>query len=545
MGVRRLILFVMLVALAGSSASGPGARAQPANDTWRWQQQQRALDEQRRQQEMMRQEQQRQRQQEMQRQQMEQARRQQEMQRQQMEQARRQQEVQRQQMEQARRQQEQFRRQGASDQNRLQQQSRNAGALAAAQRSRASSPGSLSTTKTVAARQEAARKVADLAKPPTLAEIKRAFRGQFAPDGRAVVRVKGRTMLVNASLVGRRPPIRAGVGAITGAQTKGPAGMGASSPPPPSPPSLSDGGGRGGGGSSFDASQPARGLTPIVSLTAAGANFSGNETRQRRVAYVISGRAARRHFTDPNGAWNLTYLNSAPGKPLKEALGEFDSKDHRRGKSVKGVDLSGLTIEEMQRTAKAKGFRLVDKPPSFTMLRAFGNFEQGSPCYKARKCYRLANGGVTPNWNDPGVVRHFMYVHPDGGVIRIKPSGEPRPDGEFSRKAPHASKSVLLDMSILRNGSDEVDIELLAKLDEDTLDKLTGFPNEAFKVSNDGTPVPKAQNEPETRRDLANPNVKATNLNAYHLGSSKERKPIFDRFGDALANFSHTNARTE
>lgn len=41
---------------------------------------------------------------------------------------------------------------------------------------------------------------------PTVAEMRRGFQGRFLPDGRAIVTVRGRMYVVNASLIGVRPP---------------------------------------------------------------------------------------------------------------------------------------------------------------------------------------------------------------------------------------------------------------------------------------------------------------------------------------------------
>lgn len=64
-------------------------------------------------------------------------------------------------------------------------------------------------------------------------------------------------------------------------------------------------------------------------------------------------------------------------------------------------------------------------------------------------------------------IRHDIYVHPDGGMVKIKPDGDPQ-NPIPRRRIPNAIKCVQLNI-----GPD------------------TSFANEAFRVDNKGNPLPK------------------------------------------------------
>jgi hypothetical protein len=86
-----------------------------------------------------------------------------------------------------------------------------------------------------------------------------------------------------------------------------------------------------------------------------------------------------------------------------------DGKAHVYGRSVKHLDISGQTAEQIDTALKGKGFVRIDDE--------IRDFKTGQPL------------GVPMT----------VYVHPDGGMVRVKPQGDP---ASPMRKQPHASKSV-------------------------------------------------------------------------------------------------------
>src|SRR5262249_21967657 len=116
------------------------------------------------------------------------------------------------------------------------------------------------------------------------------------------------------------------------------------------------------------------------------------------------------------------------------------------------------TPEALHEELLAKGFEHQREP-----------LAAGKDPATGQQLYKKMDGTRTTNPNDPDIVPHDIYTHPDGGMVRIKPEGDPGPG---IRPEPHASKSVLFDSK-----------------------KGTGFDNEAFKVTNDGNAVPKSPNK--------------------------------------------------
>jgi hypothetical protein len=153
---------------------------------------------------------------------------------------------------------------------------------------------------------------------------------------------------------------------------------------------------------------------------------------------------------DPEGVWDQESLKSNP--KLKQHLDDFEAD--KAGKSVKDIDVSGKSPEKLHEELMEKGFKHTREP-----LKA-GQDATGNQLYKK------SDGTRTTDANDPENVPHDIYTHPDGGMVRVKPEGDP---GAGNRPEPHVSKSVLFDS---KNG--------------------TGFENEAFKVTNSGQAVPKS-----------------------------------------------------
>jgi hypothetical protein len=130
-------------------------------------------------------------------------------------------------------------------------------------------------------------------------------------------------------------------------------------------------------------------------------------------------------------------------------------------RSVKDLRLAGQSLRETHVLLETRGF----------VLRAEAIAGECAPD-GARQWVRR-DGSATVNRADAELVPVDCYVHHDGGMVRVFPLGDPRgrlvPAGK-----PAAIKSVLFESA-----------EHAAEAD-------TSFRNEAFRVTNDGDPVPKS-----------------------------------------------------
>lgn len=79
-----------------------------------------------------------------------------------------------------------------------------------------------------------------------------------------------------------------------------------------------------------------------------------------------------------------------------------------------------------------------------------------------------------PNMRNP--VDMEIFMHEDGGLVKIKPNGDDVQFIRYGREGPMVSKEVVIDPG--QRG-----------------DALTAFDNVAFKVSETGKPIPKLSNQ--------------------------------------------------
>lgn len=147
---------------------------------------------------------------------------------------------------------------------------------------------------------------------------------------------------------------------------------------------------------------------------------------------------------------------------LKKAQGEYLDPTNKKGKSVKDLKVSGKTFETLHQELEAKGFKLQDREGRLK------DFNRDS-ALKDKMEYRLRDGSFTPDLEiaKKNGVPQYIYVHPDGGMVRLKPEGTP---GNAQRNEVNISKGVLY----------KVDFDPHGKV------KDTSFDNEAFKVGDDG-----------------------------------------------------------
>jgi hypothetical protein len=176
-------------------------------------------------------------------------------------------------------------------------------------------------------------------------------------------------------------------------------------------------------------------------------------------------QSLKHKYNSPLSVWDKNTLNSNP--QLSQALKEYT--EGKRGLSVKNLSVENKTPQYIHHKLLHAGFNHQRIP--FVV----------NPNDKVKHYWRL-DGSKTSLANAKGIVCMDVYSHKDGGIVRVKPLGVPDPKNP--RPQPHAAKSVALDPNNYN---------------------LTSWQNEAFKVTNDGQPVPKAPsrefglklNEPE------------------------------------------------
>ena len=167
-------------------------------------------------------------------------------------------------------------------------------------------------------------------------------------------------------------------------------------------------------------------------------------------------------YSSELGVWNQqTLLNSTS---LTTALREYSQQ--KRGLSVRNLRLANKTPEQIHQILMAAGFkyRRIALPASFGRKLTFW----------------MRDGTESPKATALNLVPQDIYVHADGGLVRVKPEGIPAgPRSRVRRRQPHVSKSVLLNLKPICPSQDEP-----CYMD-------TSFKNEGFKVTEAGVPVPK------------------------------------------------------
>ena len=112
---------------------------------------------------------------------------------------------------------------------------------------------------------------------------------------------------------------------------------------------------------------------------------------------------------------------------------------------------------------------------------------------------------ATPNARKPPDME--IFVHADGGSVKIKPNGDGSQFIKFGRKGPMASKEVVIDRF-------------------QTGEALTGFANVAFKVTDANQPIPREMKHLQYPPDIA------------------QDKTTQVAFGDAWADAGHKTPAT-
>ena len=186
-----------------------------------------------------------------------------------------------------------------------------------------------------------------------------------------------------------------------------------------------------------------------------------DESATRQYTTVIRlYKATFKDIFDKDSVWDQSYLQDNPH--IVEAI-----RDFQRGKiaqTLKKINLDGKTVDELHKDLLGLGFVWYTAP-----LRA--SFKKHT--------YWLMGGRTSKDPHHKDVVKSHLYIHKDGSLVRLKSAGVPDIRGKHPRRAAHAVKVVLLNIE-----------PNLCKGDACHYD--TSYQNEAFKVTNDNQPVPKA-----------------------------------------------------
>jgi hypothetical protein len=140
------------------------------------------------------------------------------------------------------------------------------------------------------------------------------------------------------------------------------------------------------------------------------------------------------------------------------------------GASVVRLELEGQWLSAVRDMLRAAGFELLTRP-----LIA-GRNAAGAPLF------RCLDGSSSTDPADPKRVPVEVFVHRDAGFVKVYPLGDPCRRAVPESGVPFAIKGVLFQAPRVRKRGEA-----------SWLDADTTFANEAFRVTNDGLPVPKSR----------------------------------------------------
>ncbi|WP_033444555.1 hypothetical protein [Candidatus Odyssella thessalonicensis] len=224
-----------------------------------------------------------------------------------------------------------------------------------------------------------------------------------------------------------------------------------------------------------------------------------NKTEQSNQHYQLAIKVYKASQADPfspNSLWNHGYLESHP--KVKRALTEF--LEGKRGQALKAINLTNKTPHSLHQDLIAAGFTW--KEVALSAGRA--------------KFWQL-DGSKTSDPNSPTGVKMQIYIHKDGSMVRIKSRGIPDDSGHYPQRAPQVIQAVLI----------EFDPD---QCTQDHCPYNTDYFNEAFKVTAEGSAVPKS---PSPRFGFKPP--------VETLPSSRLQKFA----GDVLMSLVHTELKTD
>lgn len=185
-----------------------------------------------------------------------------------------------------------------------------------------------------------------------------------------------------------------------------------------------------------------------------------DETQKFRLAIHVY-KSTHKNYTEITSLWDQDYLQKNPD--IATALHEF--AQGKRAQSLKNIHPKGKTAKDLHLDLIKEGFVWKAVP----LL-----VDQGS-----EKKYWKLNGEQTSDVADPQVVKMHIYIHPDGGMVRIKASGIPDKAAKYSKRCPHAVMAVLKSFDFTQCEGNACNYD-------------TSYDNEAFKVTSEGMAGPKA-----------------------------------------------------
>ena len=202
----------------------------------------------------------------------------------------------------------------------------------------------------------------------------------------------------------------------------------------------------------------------------------------------------------PDSVWDQGYLKKHPH--VLVAIKDFEKG--KLGMALKKVTLKGKTSSQLHKELISFEFHWSEVP-----LRAS----------LKKRTYWLLDGRTTQDINHPRVVKMIVYVHKDGSLVRMKPRGIPDLRGRHPRRSAQAVKVVLqnIDPRLCKGSVCAYDVS---------------YQNEAFKVSEQNRPLPKA---PSPKYGLKLP----------YEGQQKYMKKMNRLVKNVVMDLAHTNLKTD
>ncbi|MFN7710182.1 MAG: hypothetical protein ACK5O7_04415 [Holosporales bacterium] len=172
-------------------------------------------------------------------------------------------------------------------------------------------------------------------------------------------------------------------------------------------------------------------------------------------------QALQKKPLEAGSVWDPEIFKTFP--MLLDALTAYEKG--QRGQQAKTIKVANRTANEIREDLKKNGFKSQKVP--LVAGKGFG-----------RITYWKKDGTRTIDRRDPDIIQMEIYYHDDGSIIRIKEQGVPHRN--HPSKGPHVVKAVMLDLSKKPGKEGEP-----AAPD-------TRARNEAFKLTDDGIPVPRS-----------------------------------------------------
>ncbi len=197
--------------------------------------------------------------------------------------------------------------------------------------------------------------------------------------------------------------------------------------------------------------------------------FSGEEgtaivKSRESLAKDIPGKieeALKKKPQDAASVWDQEIFKTYP--MVLEALKSYEKGE--RGQQVKNLKVADLTAREIREKLKKAGFKGQKVP--LVAGKGFGKIT-----------FWKKDGTRTIDRRDPDIIKMEIYYHDDGSLVRIKEQGVP--SRNHPSKGPHVVKAVMLDLT-----------KKTGKEGEEAAPD-TRARNEAFKLTDEGIPVPRS-----------------------------------------------------